>query len=93
MAIAYCWRSGEIEITEKTLVPVGTVPLLEGEVTRLTEVVSATSRHAYDGKTLLVPGVPEDDSDDEAMSATLRWVLWASQRDGVTRSSAEEEDE
>ena len=34
------------------------------------------SRLAYDGKTLLVPGVPEAETDDEAYEAFEKWIDW-----------------
>lgn len=36
---------------------------------RFKDVVSVNARHAYDGVTLLVPGVPEARDDDEALDA------------------------
>lgn len=40
---------------------------------RFKEIVSVNARHAYDGVTLLVPGIPEARNDDEAMDALLRF--------------------
>ncbi|MEP9350597.1 hypothetical protein [Xanthobacter sp. KR7-225] len=38
---------------------------------RLYEVVEVLARHAYDGETLLVPGIPEADNDDQALDALI----------------------
>jgi hypothetical protein len=50
------------------------------------EVISGLARHAYDGETLLVPGVPEAETQAAAMDALLRWrriVVDALIRQGV----------
>ena len=38
---------------------------------RMRDRVSAAARHAYDGTTLLVPGIPEAEDDDEALDALI----------------------
>lgn len=38
---------------------------------RFKDVVSVNARHAYDGVTLLVPGIPEACNDEKAMDALL----------------------
>lgn len=38
---------------------------------RFKDIVSVNARHAYDGVTLLVPGVPEARSDNEALDNLL----------------------
>jgi hypothetical protein len=43
-----------------------------GDTKRLRCVVSALARHHYDGETLLVPGVPEAKTDNEAVER-LNW--------------------
>lgn len=40
---------------------------------RFEKIVRVNARHGYDGVTLLVPGVPEADGDDDAMDALLRF--------------------
>lgn len=67
----YCWRSGEIEIG--THLPKGAIQLASGELRELERAVSATARLAYDGNTWLVPGVPEAESDDAALDATVAY--------------------
>lgn len=65
---AYCYRSGEIEFG--ATVPEGALPLGKARGARkLREIVTVAARHAYDGKTLLVPGIPEADTDDAAAAA------------------------
>lgn len=64
---AYCYRSGEIGFG--FTIPDGTLPLGMGRAKNLREIVEVNSRIAYDGKTLLVPGIPEADTDDAALAA------------------------
>ena len=66
---AYCWRSGQIEFGNR--VPGGAAELIYGPPGIIKERVSVRARHAYDGTTLLVPGVPEADSDAEAHRALV----------------------
>jgi hypothetical protein len=74
MSYAYCSRDGAIEIARS--VPDGRLELARGPARDLRRAVSARSRHAYDGKTFLVPGIPEADSDGEALSAAERFAAF-----------------
>ena len=67
MAVAYCWRSGAIEISRR--LPKGALKLGSAHGIRLKKAVSVCARHSYDGHTLLVPGIPEADSDTQALKA------------------------
>lgn len=69
---AHCFRSGEIEISRKAKIE-GAIQIAEAPADVLRRKVSARSRHAYDGKTLLVPGIPEAETDDEAYDAMMRF--------------------
>ncbi|MFW7270309.1 host nuclease inhibitor protein [Gluconacetobacter sp. Hr-1-5] len=65
---AYCFRSGEIDFG--TALPEGALPLGKARsAKKLREIVEVNARHAYDGKALLVPGVPEADTEDAAQAA------------------------
>lgn len=81
---AYCWRNGVIGFAAAGAVPDGAIAFAEGPARRLRKVVSGTARLAYDGETLLVPGVPEAETDDGAVDALLAWGAWAGTRSGVT---------
>lgn len=71
MAIICCWRSGECEVKSR---PVdGALTIMRGPKARLERALLALARHAYDGETLLVPGVPEADCDDEALKAVFEF--------------------
>ena len=47
---------------------------------RLKATISAIARHAYDGTTLLVPGVPEAENDDAACDAVIAFRGRATKR-------------
>lgn len=55
--IAQCRQDGVIffhkRLKSKALM------IIEGKRKRVKRIISAKARHAYDGKTLLVPGIPE----------------------------------
>lgn len=73
--IAYCYASGHIKFGR--VVPDGAIEMARGPAARLRSMIVPTSRIAYDGKTLLVPGVPEAPSGDVAVDALglhLRWL-------------------
>lgn len=67
MAHIVCYRSGEAFVSRR--VPKGTMKIVTGHGRRLRRILSACARHAYDGKTLLVPGLPEADDDRLAIEA------------------------
>lgn len=72
MAEAYCWRGGIIEIGVKT--PRGALRLAAAPKATLKRALSPLARLAYDGTTLLVPGVPEAETDDAALEAVRAFV-------------------
>lgn len=74
MSVAYCRRTGKIEIGRAC--PAGALPLARGGAVALRRAVEAKSRHAYDGKTLLVPGIPEAETDIAAMAAARQFSAW-----------------
>jgi hypothetical protein len=72
---AHCCRRGIIRFSRRC--PTGLLPLVAGPDDEVRSQVSARARHAYDGKTLLVPGVPEADGEKAALAAVERWLDWA----------------
>ena len=68
-AVAWAWRSGEIEFG--TAEPTGALVFARGPARTLRAVVEAVACHAHDGQTLLVPGIPEADSDNAAVDALV----------------------
>ena len=71
---AVCDRRGVISFADS--VDDGLLPVARGYPRKLREMISATSRHAYDGETLLVPGVSEAVDDAAALAALQRHRAW-----------------
>jgi hypothetical protein len=73
MTLAYCYASGQIgfgKIRAK-----GALPLMRGPDKIVRETIEVHARHAYDGKTLLVPGLPEaPDSEDARLDALYAFL-------------------
>lgn len=67
--VAWAWASGLIEFGAKE--PRGALPIARGRRARLRAVVSDVARHAHDGRSLLVPGVPEAPSRAAAVDALI----------------------
>ncbi|EIX0306246.1 host nuclease inhibitor protein [Salmonella enterica] len=67
---AYCWASGLIEFGNT--LPEGALPIVTGSEKQVRDVVTVLARHAYNGD-LLVPGIPEAASQDEAREALVRF--------------------
>lgn len=59
--IAYCWADGVIDFTRtnQKRTPPHALPIVAGPARAVREAVGARARIAYDGRTLLVPGIPE----------------------------------
>lgn len=82
---AYCFASGQIEFGAK--IPEGGLPIAKGPARVLRDWLCGVARHAYDGETLLVPGIPECQGDqDKALDALKRFTLWIGKHtpEGVT---------
>lgn len=86
IAIAYCWASGEIEISEETddfELPEGVIEFARGEAGELAHRIDMRARHAYEPGLFLVPGLPEYDEHEDAAIQIKRvtilesWVNWA----------------
>ena len=81
VTFSYCYRTGIIGFGRH--VPEGAFSLLHGDDETVRDIVSIHARHAHDGHTLLVPGVPEADTDDDARDAAIafyRRLLMALER-------------
>lgn len=76
---AHVWRNGAIEIAAGRK-PRGAIKLFTFNSLRAAtvarRVIEVSARHAYDGETLLVPGVPEAVDDDAAVTALIAWTRW-----------------
>lgn len=72
---AFAYRNGEIGFADS--IPSGALPIIGPNKKSISRArVEAGARLAYDGKTLLVPGIPEAQSDDEAYEAFRKWIDW-----------------
>jgi hypothetical protein len=69
---AYCWRGGIIEFGPR--IPDGALPLDRGTERSVRRRVEPLARHAYQKSVLLVPGIPEAETDVAALEAYERFV-------------------
>ncbi|GAA4475442.1 hypothetical protein GCM10023157_04290 [Gluconacetobacter asukensis] len=67
---AYCYADRKIEFGKT--IPNGDLPCGRGPARKLRDVVSVNARHAKDGISLLVPGIPEATNEFEAIEK-LKW--------------------
>lgn len=68
---AFAWRSGLIGFRKN--VPSGALEIVRGRSDDVNAVVSVLARHGYGASSgaLLVPGIPEAETDDEALDALI----------------------
>lgn len=71
---AYCWASGQIDFGRR--IPDGALPIARGRAKAVRDYVEVRARHAYDGHTLLVPGIPEAPNQTVALDALHAWLDW-----------------
>lgn len=72
---AYCWANGVIGFGDH--LPEGALPLMRGAPNVVRGRMSTHARHAYDRKTLLVPGIPEARDEASALKAYQAFIAWA----------------
>jgi hypothetical protein len=70
---AHCYRTGEIEITCEPDLP-GMICIGSGHKSELEQKLAARARRARNSETWLVPGVPEADSDEDALEAAISFT-------------------
>lgn len=69
---AYCYRSGQIYLqSNKRPLPKGAIPL--GSHRHIREALGPLIRWAHNNKTMLIPGVPEADTNEEAYAALIKF--------------------
>lgn len=66
----YCRGDGNLEFGPRC--PGAAIPIGYGPEDRLRKVVSTLARHSYDGQSLVIPGVPEAENDNDVLAA-----MWA----------------
>lgn len=83
MHIAYCDASGVVGFAaargKKPAAPAGTIVFASGDKATI-EALRATLRLAHDGKTFLVPGVPEATDQKAGIAALNKYCDWLRQR-------------
>jgi len=83
--IAAAYANGVIAFAGK--LPGKALPIASGDSKKLRDAVVALARLAYDGKTLLVPGIPEAANEDEKILALERFC--ARVREALRREDQE----
>lgn len=83
--LAYADAAGVITITgeaaESPAAPNGCLPIAtHAERSKLESVLQTVGRHAYDNVTLLVPGVPEAETPDQALDSLIAFRARVEQR-------------
>lgn len=72
---AFCFATGVIGFGAD--VPANAIEIAQSYSERhLKNFIEVKARHAYDGKTLLVPGVPEAENEKAAGNALGEWLRW-----------------
>lgn len=88
MITAFCDRKGRIEFVrgDGRNIPSGMMGLVEGPAPKVRKLMAVVARHAYDNKTLLVPGIPEAPNDTAAYDALVKFCDWLKKRkdSGIT---------
>jgi hypothetical protein len=82
--LAYCFAAGQIHFGPRC--PKGALPIMRGPDGAVRDFICGVARHAYDGETLLVPGLPEAASQMEGLqklSAFLDWIAPHAQKAGL----------
>jgi len=70
-SIAYCWRSGEVEIT--SCMPEGALGIAKGNARLLGKAITLYAVHGYRPNLYLVPGLPVATSPDERLESVNRF--------------------
>lgn len=79
--LAWCFASGEIEFGSPNNVPEGAIVIASGAKSYIRGAVSVVARIGHKGK-LLVPGVPEAESQKQAGDALSEWLSWCAKGNG-----------
>lgn len=77
---AYCWENGLIAFGHT--IPEGVALMAHSDNEELLrEKMNVWARHAYDGVSLLVPGIPEAGDPAEAADALYKWLEFLKERE------------
>ena len=76
-SVAYTDRGGRIGFCHDRAIPDGVIVFARHRsIEDLVQIVSPRTRRGYEGQ-LLVPGIPEADSTEDARAALDQWRDWA----------------
>ena len=78
--VAYCWSTGEIEFGDEKAEE--SIALATGPKCELKPFIASIARLAYDGHTLLVPGLPEADELRTRLAAVHEFIEQIRKREG-----------
>lgn len=77
MTVACVYASGHIAFLPEVPADLSALPICEGKDAAVRNFISPLARHSYDGKHLLVPGMPECGEDQgAAIDALFRFTAW-----------------
>jgi hypothetical protein len=82
---AYVWRTGEIEFT--TNKREDALPLFDSVSPKLRDIIEVLARHCRLSKKLLVPGVPEADTEEDALIAIILFIQVVKYRERRNKGS------
>ncbi|PRH29627.1 host nuclease inhibitor protein [Burkholderia gladioli] len=83
---AFAWQSGLIEFASQ--VPTGALQIAEGPAKEIRRVIGVWARHSRTGDDLLVPGVPEADSETAKLDALIAFSFRIKERKEKERAAA-----
>ena len=75
--VAWCWATGLIEIGP--VMPEGAIEIVRGPAVDVEHAMEVSARHGYGGQ-LLVPGIPETQSQRMKGNALRDWIKWFAPR-------------
>ena len=78
MTYAYCDATGVIKFGD--FVPDSSLEIMQGDDKLVRNTMVSIARHAYDGVTLLVPGIPEAKDQNEGIDALIKFKQWIKDR-------------
>lgn len=77
MTVACCYASGHIAFLPEVPASLEALPICEGKDGAVRDFICGVARHSYDGKHLLVPGMPEcGENQTAALAAMRRFTQW-----------------
>lgn len=76
--IAQCHANGVIFFDKK--LRKDAISIMKGKTKKVKQIMKNRARHTYDGKALLVPGLPEAASPNDRIKALLRFTAFCKKK-------------